>query len=211
MRRRALLASILLAATAAFPQGAGPASEAGPKAASARPAEPKPRVKFVTSYGTFVVELEPGLAPKTVANFLAYVKAGHYAGTIFHRVVAGFMIQGGGLTEAMVEKPTLPPVRNEADLTARAGLKNDKGTLAMARVSEPHSATAQFYINTVDNASLDHQAPTDEGYGYCAFGRVVSGMETVEAIEKVRTGWKRGQPNVPEYAVRIKSAELLNP
>ncbi len=204
MRRRALLASFLLAATAAFAQAPAPAP-------AARPAAPKPRVKFETSYGPFVVELEPALAPRTVANFLAYVRAGHYAGTIFHRVIPGFMIQGGGLTESLAEKPTGEPIPNEAALTFKAGLKNSRGTLAMARIAEPHSAKAQFYINTVDNASLDHQNTTDEGFGYCAFGRVVSGMEAVDAIEKVRTGWKKGQPNVPEYPVKIKSAEVLNP
>ena len=208
MRRRALLATLLLAATAVFAQA--PAAQA-PNPAAANPATPKPRVKFQTSYGPFVVELEPELAPKTVANFLAYVKAGHYAGTIFHRVIPGFMIQGGGHTEAMVEKPTKAPITNEAPQTFKAGLKNSRGTLAMARTAEIHSAMAQFYINTVDNASLDHQDGSDQGYGYCAFGRVVSGMEAVVAIEKVRTGWKKGQPNVPEYPVKITSAEVLNP
>jgi cyclophilin family peptidyl-prolyl cis-trans isomerase len=200
MHRRALLTALLFAATA-FAQAP----------AAATPAPTKPRVKLETSYGPVVVELEPGLAPKTVANYLAYVKAGHYNGTIFHRVIPGFMIQGGGHTESMAEKPVLAPVPNEAPRTFRAGLKNTRGTLAMARTGDPHSATAQFFINTVDNAALDFREETMEGFGYCAFGRVVSGMEAVDAIEKVRTGWKRGQPNVPEYAVKIRSAELLNP
>jgi cyclophilin family peptidyl-prolyl cis-trans isomerase len=121
------------------------------------------------------------------------------------------MIQGGGHTEAMAEKPVQAPVSNEAPRTFRAGLKNTRGTVAMARTGDPHSATAQFFINTVDNTALDFREETMEGFGYCAFGRVVSGMEAVDAIEKVRTGWKRGQPNVPEYAVKIRAAELLNP
>ena len=179
---------------------AAPAQEA-PKA--------KPRVRIDTSYGPVVVELEPDLAPKTVANFLRYVKEGFYAGTIFHRVIAGFMVQGGGLLPDLTEKPTHEPLPNEAGETFRAGLKNTRGTIAMARTDAPGSATAQFYINTADNAPLDHKDESAEGYGYCAFGRVVSGMEFVDKIEKVNTVMRKGMQNVPEYAVRIKAAELL--
>ncbi|MFN8011999.1 MAG: peptidylprolyl isomerase [Holophagaceae bacterium] len=207
MRRRAVLAALLaLSLGTAQDKGA-----TAPKPAPPAPSVPKPRVRFETSFGPIVVELEPDLAPRTVANFLAYVKAGHYAGTIFHRVIPGFMVQGGGLTESMAEKPTREPVSNESERTFKAGLRNVRGTIAMARTSEPDSAMAQFYINTADNASLDFQAATPEGIGYCAFGRVVSGMEAVDAIEKVKTVWRRGQPNVPDYAVRIKSAEQLAP
>ncbi len=207
MRRRALLAA-LLALTLAPAQDKGATT---PKPAPPAPSAAKPRVRLDTSYGPIVVELEPDLAPRTVANFLAYVRAGHYAGTIFHRVIPGFMIQGGGLTESMAEKPTREPIPNESERTFKAGLKNSLGTLAMARTSEPDSAMAQFYINTADNASLDFQAATPEGIGYCAFGRVVSGMEAVRAIEKVNTVWRRGQQNVPDYPVRIKAAEILAP
>lgn len=171
--------------------------------------KPKPRVKLETSYGPIILELEPELAPATVANFLRYVKEGHYAGTIFHRVIPGFMIQGGGLAEDLSEKATHAPIPNEAPATFKAGLKNVPGTLAMARQDNPQSATAQFYINTNANSILDHKAPTAEGYGYCVFGRVVEGMEAVAKIEKVNTVWRRGMQNVPEYAVRIKSAEIL--
>lgn len=169
----------------------------------------KPRVKLETSYGPVILELEPELAPATVANFLRYVKEGHYAGTIFHRVIPGFMVQGGGLAEDLSEKPTHAPVLNEAPATFKAGLKNVPGTLAMARQDDPQSATAQFYINTNANDVLDHRAPTGKDYGYCVFGRVVEGMEAVLKIEKVNTVWRRGMQNVPEYPVRIKSAELL--
>ncbi|BDU70271.1 hypothetical protein GETHOR_23720 [Geothrix oryzae] len=169
----------------------------------------KPRVQLLTSYGPVVLELEPELAPKTVANFLQYVKDGHYKGTIFHRVIDGFMVQGGGLLENLDEKPLREPILNEAPQTFRAGLKNTRGTVAMARTGSPHSATAQFYINTVDNKSLDHRDLTDEGYGYCVFGRVVSGMEAVDKIEKVKTEWRKGQSGVPQYPVRLKDVSLL--
>jgi cyclophilin family peptidyl-prolyl cis-trans isomerase len=166
-------------------------------------------VQLLTSYGPVVVELEPELAPKTVANFLQYVQEGHYKGTIFHRVIEGFMIQGGGLLESLEEKPGRAPVLNEAPQTFRAGLKNTRGTLAMARTGSPHSATAQFYINVVDNPRLDHRDLSEEGYGYCAFGRVVEGMEAVDKISKVRTEWRRGMGDVPQFAVRLKDAQLL--
>lgn len=169
----------------------------------------KPRVELETSFGAIVVELEPEYAPKTVANFLRYAKEGHYKGTVFHRVIRGFMIQGGGHLEDLSEKPTHAGIPNEAGEAIKGGLRNTRGTLAMARTSDPHSASAQFFINTAENAALDHRAPTPEGYGYCVFGRVVSGMEVVDKIEAVRTVWKRGMQNVPDYAVFIRNAKVL--
>jgi len=146
----------------------------------------KPRVKFTTSMGSFTVELEPEAAPKTVANFLGYVRSGHYKGTTFHRVIAKFMVQGGGVTVKGQEKPAKNPVVNEAKLASEKGLKNVRGSLAMARTMEPHSARAQFFVNVVDNAFLDY--PARDGWGYCVFGMVVEGMETVDAIKDVKTG-----------------------
>ena len=191
------------------PAAAQPAAAVAPPApGTPRPAA-KPRVQLTTSYGVIVVELEPALAPKTVANFLRYVSEGFYTDTIFHRVIDGFMIQGGGLLADLTEKKTHEPVVNEAPATAKAGLLNTKGTLAMARQDNPQSATAQFYINTADNPGLDHKNLTDGGYGYCAFGRVVAGMDVVAKIEKVRTGWFHGMQNVPDLPLRIKSAQRL--
>jgi cyclophilin family peptidyl-prolyl cis-trans isomerase len=172
-------------------------------------AEPKPRVQIDTSYGPFVVELEPGPAPLTVANFLRYVQEGHYSDTIFHRVIEGFMVQGGGLQKDLVEKPCHEPILNEAKAAFAAGLKNTRGAVAMARTDNPNSATAQFFVNTGDNPALDPNDKIPAGFGYCVFGRVVSGMAVVDKIEKVHTVWLHGMPNVPEYAVRIKSAALL--
>lgn len=190
-----------------------PAAVAAPQPAPApepTPApKPKPRVRLDTSYGPVVVELEPDLAPVTVENFLGYVKSGHYVGTIFHRVMDGFMVQGGGFTEDLVEKPTRAPIRNEAPATFRGGLKNTRGTIAMARTGDPHSATSQFYINLVDNQALDFKADNAQGIGYCAFGRVVEGMEAVDKIARVRVGIRRGMEAVPEYAVRIKGATVV--
>lgn len=174
------------------------------------PVAAKPRVRLATNYGVMVLELNPSAAPRTVENFLAYVKKGHYAGTIFHRVIPGFMIQGGGMTEDMAEKATSAPVKNETPQSFKAGLKNSKGTVAMARTSDPDSATAQFFINTADNVSLDFKNESADGIGYCAFGRVVEGMEVALKIEQVKTGWKKGQANVPDYPVRLKSAEVLD-
>ena len=183
--------------------------KAPPSPTAAPTPRAKPQVQFETNYGPFVVELEPDLAPATVANFLRYVKEGHFKGTTFHRVIPGFMVQGGGHLEDLTEKPTHAAIRNEAESSFKGGLRNTRGVVTMARTNEPHSATAQFFINTVDNAYLDFRAANDEGFGYCAFGRVVSGMETVDKIEKVRTVWKRGMQNVPEYPVRITGAAVL--
>ena len=164
----------------------------------------RPRVTFETSHGSFVLELDRGNAPETVANFLAYVRDGFYEGTVFHRVIAGFMIQGGGFTEEFRQLRTRAPVRNEAD----RGGRNDRGTIAMARTSDPHSATAQFFINVADNDFLNHKAPTPQGWGYAAFGRVVEGMETVDRIAAVETGSRGRFNDVPKEAIVIREARI---
>jgi cyclophilin family peptidyl-prolyl cis-trans isomerase len=167
-----------------------------------------PQVEMKTSLGTVVIELYRDKAPLTVDNFLQYVKDRHYDGTLFHRVIPGFMIQGGGHAADFREKPTRKPVRNEA----ANGLKNETGTIAMARTSDPHSATAQFFINVADNVSLDFRYPTQDGYGYCVFGKVVKGMNVVERIAKVSTGpGPGGHRNVPGKPVLIESVKLLTP
>ena len=167
-----------------------------------------PQVELKTTLGTIVIELYPQKAPATVENFLAYVKSGHYAGTTFHRIIPGFMIQGGGFTPDFEQKPTRKPVKNEA----ANGLKNAVGTLAMARTPDPHSATAQFFINVSNNDSLNFRFPTNEGYGYCVFGKVVKGMDVVERIVKVPTGaGPAGHRDVPVKPVVIESAQLLAP
>ena len=160
------------------------------------------RVTMTTSKGAIVLELDADKAPKTVANFLAYVKAGHYDGTVFHRVIKGFMIQGGGFEPGMNQKPTNAPVENEAD----NGLKNLVGTIAMARTSDPHSASAQFFINTADNGFLDHTAKNDRGWGYAVFGKVVEGLDVVRAIEGVATGRSGPYGDVPVEDVVIQKA-----
>ena len=164
-----------------------------------------PRVRLATSLGAIVIELDAARAPETVANFLAYVRAGHYDGTVFHRVIRGFMIQGGGFTAALERKPTRAPIQNEAD----NGLRNLAGTVAMARTSDPHSASAQFFINTVDNAGLDHSAKTMRGWGYAVFSRVVEGMDVVRRIEAVATGRRGPMGDVPNTPVVIEKAEVL--
>ena len=164
-----------------------------------------PQVELKTSQGNIVVELYAGKAPKTVANFLQYVKDGFYGGTIFHRVIDGFMIQGGGFEPGMRQKPVRAPIRNEADNK----LKNATYTIAMARTSEPHSATAQFFINLADNAFLDHTTPSPQGWGYCVFGRVVEGTEAVDKIRAVKTGNKGAHQNVPLQDVIIERAEVV--
>ncbi len=162
-----------------------------------------PDVLFHTSQGDIKVELCPEKAPKTVANFLAYVKSGQYNGTIFHRVIPGFMIQGGGFTASGVEKPTLAPI----PLESNNGLKNLTGTLAMARTSDPDSATAQFFINTVDNAGLDY--PNGDGHGYAVFGKVISGLDVVKKIEGVPTTTRGPLADIPVTNVVIQSATLV--
>ena len=161
-----------------------------------------PNVLLDTTEGEILIELYPDKAPETVANFLKYVDEGFYKNTIFHRVIKGFMIQGGGLTLKMEEKPTNAPVKNEAD----NGLKNDRGTIAMARTMDPHSATAQFFINLVDNGFLNHTAPTMQGWGYCVFGKVVDGMDVVDKIGKTKTGSRPPYDDVPLDSVLINEA-----
>ena len=158
------------------------------------------QVEMITSAGTLRIELDEAKAPLSCANFLAYVNSGHFDGTVFHRVIKGFMLQGGGFDADMKQKATLAPVQNEAN----NGLKNKHYTLAMARTSDPHSATAQFFINTTDNAFLDFKAENAQGWGYAVFGRVVAGMEVVDAIEKVRTGRKGFHDDVPLEDVLIE-------
>ncbi|MFM9922657.1 peptidylprolyl isomerase [Variovorax sp. H27-G14] len=162
-----------------------------------------PRVKLATSAGDIVLELDAAKAPKSVENFLQYVKDKHYDGTVFHRVIDGFMIQGGGFTPDMQQKPTRAPIPLEAD----NGLKNDKYTVAMARTGNPNSATSQFFINVKNNDSLN--APNPDGYGYTVFGKVVAGTDVVDKIRGVATGNKGGMQNVPLEAITIKSASLL--
>jgi peptidyl-prolyl cis-trans isomerase B (cyclophilin B) len=164
-----------------------------------------PRVALETSAGEIVIELDAAKAPKTVENFLAYVRAGHYDNTVFHRVIPDFMIQGGGFTAAMEQKDTRAPVENEAF----NGLRNTRGTLAMARTNNPHSASSQFFINLKDNAFLNHTGKTPEGWGYTVFGRVVSGMEVVDQIARVRTGSRGGHQNVPVEPVTIRKARVV--
>ena len=176
---------------------AGMTSMAGAQAAK------QPRVQFNTSMGDFVVELEPAKAPKTVENFLQYVNDKHYDGTVFHRVIDGFMVQGGGFTADMQQKPTRAPI----PLEARNGLKNDRYTIAMARTANPNSATAQFYINVANNDMLN--APNPDGHGYAVFGKVVQGQAVIDKIRTVATGNQGMHQNVPKVPVTIVSARVL--
>ena len=189
-RRIVLRATTLLALSLAM---SGPALAQGAA----------PRVKLATSAGDIVLELAPEKAPKTVANFLQYVRDKHYDGTVFHRVIDGFMIQGGGYAADFKERPTRPPV----PLEARNGLRNERYTVAMARTSDPDSATAQFFINVKDNANLD--APNPDGHGYTVFGKVVSGTEVVDRIRAVRTSSQGRMQNVPVEPITIQSATIV--
>jgi cyclophilin family peptidyl-prolyl cis-trans isomerase len=164
-----------------------------------------PRVELKTNRGVIVLELYPDKAPKTVANFLQYVKDGHYNGTTFHRVIDGFMIQGGGFDKDMRQKPTRAPVPNEAG----NGLKNDVGTIAMARTPDPHSATAQFFINAKNNDFLNYKDPSPQGYGYTVFGKVVAGMDVVDRIAKSPKGNSGQHQDVPRDPIVIESASVL--
>jgi len=159
----------------------------------------KPQVTLETTKGVIVLELYPDEAPKTVDNFLRYARWGHYDGTIFHRVIPDFMIQGGGFTPDMKQKLAEMPIKNEAD----NGLRNDRGTVAMARTQDPHSATNQFFINTKNNTPLDHKSKTSQGWGYTVFGKVIKGMDVVDAISKVKTGMRGSMANVPVEPVII--------
>ncbi|WP_433729750.1 peptidylprolyl isomerase [Nocardia sp. CA-129566] len=162
------------------------------------------KANLETNFGTIVLELDDAKAPGTVANFVDYVNAGHYNGTIFHRVIPGFMIQGGGFTPDMKQKGTQAPIQNEAN----NGLKNNKYTVAMARTNDPHSATAQFFINVSDNDFLNHSAPTPQGWGYTVFGKVTEGSEVVDKIAAVSTGSAGMHQDVPNDAVIIESAAI---
>jgi peptidyl-prolyl cis-trans isomerase A (cyclophilin A) len=175
-----------------------------PAFAQAAPQAAHPGVLFKTSQGDIRVELYPEKAPKTVANFLDYVKSGQYNGTIFHRVIPGFMIQGGGFSTSFVEKPTRAPI----PLESKNGLKNSVGTLAMARTSDPNSATAQFFINTVDNTGLDF--PNPDGNGYAVFGKVTAGMDVVKKIEGTPTTTRGPMADVPQKPVIIESATVVS-
>ena len=169
------------------------------------------KVELDTTAGKIVLQLDAAAAPKTVENFLAYVKSGHYDGTQFHRVIPGFMIQGGGYTADYAQKPTRPPVKNEADQSSKAGLLNAPGTIAMARTSDPHSASAQFFINVADNKFLNYRESTVQGYGYTVFGKVVQGVDVVEKIAKAPTGAGGPFPkDVPVEKVLITSAKVVD-
>jgi len=165
-----------------------------------------PIVEFDTTHGAIVIELDAQKAPVTVANFLDYVESGHYDGTVFHRVIDGFMIQGGGMDSKMNEKRAGTPIKNEAD----NGLKNDVGTIAMARTSDPHSATAQFFINVKNNDFLNYTSPTPQGWGYAVFGKVTDGMDVVNQIKGVATGRYGHHADVPTTPVVINSAKVIS-
>jgi cyclophilin family peptidyl-prolyl cis-trans isomerase len=188
------LAFLVLAAV-----GAGAADAQAPVAKS------NPRVALDTSKGKIVIELYPDKAPKSVDNFLQYVRSGFYDGVIFHRVIPGFMIQGGGFTADMSQKPTKGSIQNEAD----NGLRNERGTIAMARTGDPHSASAQWFINVADNRSLDHKGKTQQGWGYAVFGKVVEGMDVADAIVGVRTTQKGPYGDVPVEPIVIKKATVV--
>lgn len=162
-------------------------------------------IKLTTNFGAITLDLDAEKAPATVANFISYVKSGHYDGTIFHRVIDNFMIQGGGFSADMTQKPTQAPIKNEA----QNGLKNQAYTIAMARTPDPHSASSQFFINVADNDFLDFRSATTQGFGYCVFGRVVEGKEVVDQIRRVKTGNKAGHQDVPVEAVVIEKAEVV--
>ena len=160
----------------------------------------------IAGYGVITLELDQDKAPKSVENFLSYVKKGHYDGTVFHRVINGFMIQGGGFAPGMTQKPTDAPIENEAN----NGLKNNQYTVAMARTNAPHSATAQFFINVADNDFLNHTAPSPQGWGYAVFGKVVSGQDVVDRIKGVKTGRKGFHDDVPQQDVVIEKAVVAD-
>ncbi|MDF0731992.1 peptidylprolyl isomerase [Pseudomonas entomophila] len=163
------------------------------------------KVKLSTNHGDIILQLDAEKAPKTTENFVQYVKEGHYDGTVFHRVINNFMIQGGGFEAGMKQKPTRSPIQNEAD----NGLKNAKYTVAMARTMEPHSASAQFFINVADNDFLNHSGKNVQGWGYAVFGEVIEGREVVDAIKGVKTASKAGHQDVPAEDVIIEKAEII--
>lgn len=203
---RAALAAALLAMVLPVPgAGALPQDDATDDSERSEAMSDNPRVKLETTEGDIVLELFAEEAPKTVENFLAYVEADFYDGTIFHRVIPDFMVQGGGFTTDMEQKGTRPPIENEAD----NGLKNDRGTVAMARTMQPHSATAQFFVNTTDNAFLNHRSKDAQGYGYTVFAEVVEGMDVVDAISAVETTNRGPHQNVPVEPVVINDAVVV--
>ena len=162
-------------------------------------------VKLHTNHGVITLELDAARAPETVQNFLAYVASGHYANTVFHRVIDGFMVQGGGFEPGMKQKPTQATIQNEAN----NGLKNERYTVAMARTADPHSASAQFFINIADNGFLDHKAQSPDGWGYCVFGRVTAGQDVVDQIKGVKTGKRGPHSDVPVENVILERAEVV--
>ncbi len=203
MRAKSVL--MIVAAAALFGGGClekeNTVAKESPKPVTSKPAAGKPRVELVTTKGNIVIELDPQLAPVTTANFLKYVEAGHYNGLTFHRVIPGFMIQGGGFDASMSQKPVGAPIANEG----KNGLKNDRGTIAMARTNDLNSATSQFFINVVNNDALNYPS----NGGYAVFGKVVQGMDVVDAIAAVKTGAKMGMRDVPVEPVVIESAKVL--
>jgi peptidyl-prolyl cis-trans isomerase B (cyclophilin B) len=196
-------AACSVALAAIVPAAAGAASSTTTEGKQSMSSNP--RVKMHTNYGDFVITLDADKAPKTVANFLAYTKEGFYNGTIFHRVIDGFMIQGGGFEAGMKQKQTHAPVENEAN----NGLKNDKYTLAMARTNDPQSATAQFFVNIADNDFLNFTAPTANGWGYAVFGKVTEGTDVIDKIKNVKTANSGFHQNVPAEDVVIEKAEVI--
>ena len=208
MRGRILFAALCIAliSVAAGGQTMKGSDEMTEKRPQPAEAGENPVVRLSTSMGDIDIELYPEKAPVTVDNFLTYVEDGFYDGTIFHRVIEGFMIQGGGFTEELEQKQTRDPIENEAD----NGLKNDCGTIAMARTGDPHSATAQFFINHKNNTFLNHRGKSQQGWGYAVFGKVTDGMDVVDEIASVETGSKGPFPkDVPEETVVIKKAEVI--
>ena len=189
--------AVILAAAAGFALGAAQVHAANPQ------------VELDTTAGKIKIELYPDAAPKTVANFIAYVKAGYYDGTQFHRVIDGFMIQGGGFTADFKQKPTRPPIENEAEKGSKAGLLNVPGTVAMARTSDPNSATAQFFINVNDNKALNFRSPDPAGIGYAVFGKVVDGMDVVNKIAKSPKGGVKPPPGTPVDARDVPTAAVV--
>jgi Peptidyl-prolyl cis-trans isomerase (rotamase) - cyclophilin family len=202
---RGALKRVVLAGLLTMAAGTSAAQPTSSSTEGKAPMNASPRVKLSTNHGDMIIALDAEKAPKTVENFLAYVREGFYDGTVFHRVIDGFMIQGGGFEPGMKQKPTRAPIENEAN----NGLKNDRYTLAMARTSDPHSATAQFFINVTDNDFLNFTAPTATGWGYAVFGKVVEGTETVDSIKAVKTGNRGFHQNVPQEDVIIEKAEIL--
>jgi peptidyl-prolyl cis-trans isomerase A (cyclophilin A) len=205
---RSLALTLAFLPFASFAQDTAPSAPPAPAPAPAteQPAAPAPRVALTTNLGRIVIELDPVKAPKSAENFLQYVRDGFYAGTVFHRVIPGFMAQGGGFTADLQLKPTRAAIPNEAN----NGLSNLRGTVAMARTNDPHSATAQFFINVVDNQRLDFVSEQDGLWGYAVFGKVVEGMEVVDKIIAIPTGGQGPLPSaVPMEPVVIESAELL--